>query len=64
MYENMFIKHLGKFRTHWLRPYEITYITEGGVTQLKMLKGEWKEGMVNQSQLKLYFENQMPHSSK
>jgi hypothetical protein len=30
VYDNKFIKHLGKFRTHWLGPYEITYVTEGG----------------------------------
>jgi hypothetical protein len=42
-----FIKHPGKFRTHWLGPYEITYVTEGGAAQLKTLKGEWKDGLVN-----------------
>jgi hypothetical protein len=49
VYENKFIKHLGKFRMHWLGPYEITYVTEGGVAQLKTLNGEWKEGLVNGS---------------
>jgi hypothetical protein len=44
VYDRKFIKHPGKFRTHWLGPYEIAYVTEGGVAQLKTLKGEWKEG--------------------
>jgi hypothetical protein len=28
-----------------------------GVVQLKTLKGEWKEGLVNGSRLKLYYDN-------
>jgi hypothetical protein len=47
---------------HWLRPYEITYVIEGGVVQLKTLNGEWKEGLVNGIQLKLYYDNQFPHN--
>jgi hypothetical protein len=53
VYENKFIKHLGKFRTHWLGPYEISYVTEGGAAQLKTLNGECKEGLVNGSRLQL-----------
>jgi hypothetical protein len=30
LYENKFIKHPGKFITHWLGTYEIVYVTEGG----------------------------------
>jgi hypothetical protein len=30
LYDNKFMKHLGKFRTHWLRPFELSYVTEGG----------------------------------
>jgi hypothetical protein len=26
LYDSKFIKHPGKFRTHWLRPYEIVYV--------------------------------------
>jgi hypothetical protein len=48
---------------HWLGPYEITYVTEGGDAQLKTLNGEWMEGLVNGSWLKLYYDNQLPHSS-
>jgi hypothetical protein len=64
VYNNKFIKHPGKFRTHCLGPYEISHIIEGGVVQLKTLNGEWKEGLVNGSRLKLYYENQLPHSSQ
>ena len=32
VYDNKFIKHPGKFKTHWIRPYEIAYVTEGGFT--------------------------------
>jgi hypothetical protein len=64
VYESKFIKHPGKFRTHWLGPYKIAYVTEGGASQLKTLNGEWKEGLVNGSRLKLYYDNQLPHSSQ
>jgi hypothetical protein len=40
VYDSNFLRHLGKFSMHWLRPYDITYVTEGGVAQLKTLKGE------------------------
>jgi hypothetical protein len=42
---------------HWLGPYEVAYVTEGGATQLKTLTREWKEGLVNKSRLKLYYDN-------
>jgi hypothetical protein len=28
LYNNKFIKHPGKFKTHWLGPYEIAYVTD------------------------------------
>jgi hypothetical protein len=42
VYDSKFIKHPGNFRMHWLGPYEITYVTKGGVAQLT-LNGKWKE---------------------
>jgi hypothetical protein len=60
IYDSKFKKHLGKFRTHCLGPYEITYVTKGGDAQLKNLNGELKEGLVNGSRLKLYYENKLP----
>jgi hypothetical protein len=50
--------------THWMGSYEVAYVTEGGVAQLNTLNGEWKEGLVNGSRLKLYYDNQLPHSSQ
>jgi hypothetical protein len=41
LYDSKFIKHPGKFRTHWLGPYEIAYVTKGGFAQLKTLNEEW-----------------------
>jgi hypothetical protein len=32
--------------------------------QLKTLNGEWKEALVNGSQLNLYYDNQLPRSSQ
>jgi hypothetical protein len=64
VYDSKFIKHPRKFITHWIGPYEIAYATEGGAAQLKNLKREWKEGLVNGSRLKLYYDNQMPCNSK
>jgi hypothetical protein len=43
VYDRKFMKHPRKFRTHWMGPYEVSYVTEGGATQLKTLNGEWKE---------------------
>jgi hypothetical protein len=49
LYDSKFIKHPHKFRTHWLRPYDIAYVTEGGAVQLKILEGslgEWESAEV------------------
>jgi hypothetical protein len=48
VYDSKFIKHPRKFRMHWFRPYEVAYVTEGGFVQLSTLKGQWKEGLVNE----------------
>jgi hypothetical protein len=39
MYDNKSIQHLGKLRMHWLGPYEVKTVTDGGVVQLKDLGG-------------------------
>jgi hypothetical protein len=54
VYENEFLQHLGKFRMHWLGPYEVKTIIEGGSIQLKDLGGTELRGMINGSQMKLY----------
>ena len=32
LYDSKFMKHPGKFRIHWLGPFEVVYVTEGGAT--------------------------------
>jgi hypothetical protein len=39
MYDNKSIQHPGKLRLHWLGPYEVNTIIDGGVVQLKGLGG-------------------------
>ena len=39
---------------HWLGPYEIKSITNGGVVQLHDLLGKDIQGLVNGDQLKQY----------
>jgi hypothetical protein len=63
VYDSKFTKNPRKFIMHWLGPYEVAYVTEGGVVYLNTLNGEWKEGLVNGSWLKLYYDNQLPHNS-
>jgi hypothetical protein len=58
------MKHPGKFITHWMGLYEVAYVTKGGAAQFNTLNGEWKEGLVNGSRLKLYYDNQFPRNSR
>ena len=37
LYHSQFAKHPGKFRQHWLGPYLVKEITDGGVVQLATL---------------------------
>jgi hypothetical protein len=30
LYNIKFLQHPGKFRMHWLGPYEVKYVTDGG----------------------------------
>jgi hypothetical protein len=57
------MNHPRKFIMHWLGPYEVAYVAEGGDVQLKTLNGEWKEGLVKGSRLKLYYDNELPRIS-
>jgi hypothetical protein len=45
---------------HWLGPYVIRFITQAGVVQMEKLDGEFMEGMVNESRLKLYRDKIIP----
>ena len=60
MYDNKFARFPGKFRMHWLRPYQVKHVTEGGVSSLAKLDGTMVPTIVNGSRLKLYRDNQ-PH---
>jgi hypothetical protein len=39
VYDNKFLQHPGKFRMHWLGPYEVKIVTNGGSVQLKDFQG-------------------------
>ena len=60
VYYNKSIQHPGKHRMHWLGPYEVMTVIDGGVVQLKELGGTKLRGMINGSQLKLYKDNRPP----
>jgi hypothetical protein len=40
LYDSKFMKHPGKFKTHWLGPFEVSYVTKAGAVQLNTLNGE------------------------
>ena len=54
LYDSKFDKFLGKFHMHWLRPYAIKEITDGGAVQLVKLNGDPFPRKINVSQLKSY----------
>jgi hypothetical protein len=54
LYDSKALQHPGKLRMHWLGPYEVKVVTDGGVVQLKDLAGADLIGMINKSWLKLY----------
>jgi hypothetical protein len=39
VYDSKSLQHLGKLRMHWLGPYKVKTITDGGAVQLKDLGG-------------------------
>jgi hypothetical protein len=54
LYDSKVLQHPGKLRMHWLGPYEVKVVMDGGVVQLKDIAGADLRGMINGSQLKLY----------
>jgi hypothetical protein len=54
LYDNKFLQHPINFQMHWLGLYVIRFVTEESGVQLEKLNGEIMEGLVNDSQLKLY----------
>ena len=57
LYDSKFVKFLGKFKMHWLGPYQIQYVTEGGSVQLNKLNGELLPMLINGSRLKIYSDS-------
>jgi hypothetical protein len=39
VYDSKSLQHLGKLKMHWLGPYEVNTVTDGGAVQLKDLGG-------------------------
>jgi hypothetical protein len=60
VYDNKFLQHPGKFQMHWLGPYEVKNVIDGGSVQLKDLGGIELKGMINGSRLKLYKDDRPP----
>ena len=54
LYDSKFMKFPGKFIQHWLGPYHVVFVTNGGAVQLRKLDGMMLPGKVNGSHLKLY----------
>ena len=49
MYDNKFLKKIGKLKTHWLGPYVVAHITEAGTIKIHKLDGSSVVGMINNS---------------
>lgn len=54
LYDSKFTEFSRKFHMHWLGPYVIKEIMDGGTVQFTKLNGDPFSGRVNGSQLKLY----------
>ena len=54
LYDNKFVKFPGKLKTHWLGPYQIQQVTEGGAVQLSKLNGELVPTLINGSRINIY----------
>ena len=57
LYDNKFNTFPGKFQMHWVGPYIIEEITDGGAVHLVKLNGDPFPGKVNGSRLKPYTED-------
>lgn len=54
LYDGKFEKILGKFKMHWLGPYVVKEVTDGGAVQLVKLNGEPFPGKVNGNRFNPY----------
>jgi hypothetical protein len=60
LYDSKSFQRPGKLRMHWLGPYEVKSVIDGGVVQLRDLAGVDLRGMINRSSLKLYKDSRPP----
>jgi hypothetical protein len=49
LYDNNSFQHPGNMRMHWLGPYEVKSIIDGGDIQLRDLVGVGLRGMINEN---------------
>jgi hypothetical protein len=49
LYDNKTFQHPGKLRMHWLGPYEVKSVIDGGDVQLRDLSGVELQGIINGS---------------
>ena len=61
LYDSKFVKFPGKFFMHWLRPYYMKHVTNGGVVLLAKLNEEVMHTLLNGSTLKLYRDSPLSH---
>jgi hypothetical protein len=54
MYDSKSLQHPVKLRMHWVGPYEVKSVTDGGDVHLKGVADIELRGMINGSQLKFY----------
>ena len=54
LYDSKFVKFPGKFKMHWLGPYQIQQVTDGGAVQLSKLNEELLPTFINGSRLNIY----------
>ena len=64
IYDSKYAQFPGKFRMHWLGPYQVKHVTEGRATSLAKLDGTMVPIMVNGSRLKHYRDSQPPFSTQ
>ena len=57
MYDSKFVRFPGKFCIHWLGPYQVRHVTEGGAASLVKLDGIMLPTMINGSRIKCYRDN-------
>jgi len=57
LYDSKFAKLPSKFCMHWLGPYQVKHVINGGDVQLAKLNGEVMPTLINGSRLKLYRDN-------